>query len=627
MFCQQVGRMFRGHGYLINIDCEPVIEFYRPDSPSMSVTSCIDILFEHSVVDVSTAIESWKANARDNDIYIQHHSNSVFAFMLVEGECRLILSFSPVCADRNSMEKMDYLVIEVALTWILLKCIDDGDLRILKYALTENGEPALFLSGRLVPHKGIELSSYIISSELSASMASDTEAFFCTISEIISTVLFPVLSVPVFEFEKKFIASRSNDLVVHFPLNHLVSKYKENISSSNGRLLTHSIVEGMGSGNPAKICMALTHLTCAIQELMPCFELFRSKLVVDDHRHVNLVRCTTEEIINVMPERSINPNELADYEVSKNFFVPVKSLPGESLVTLTLTPTDSGIALGISMSHLVSDGGSANLFLGALYRLVGLEKFMLPSLQRSYWVMESYVARASIDALVRSSVSLTLDECDLVELSNETRVSGLYYPRYVEVHRFSDLPRVDEYGFSSCLKYPSNSIAMATMLVEFADRFGFHNTKDLQVKSAINARSRLPGLDDNYVGNAFIEVPITVPRYYVDRGNIPELARLIDTVFSKFSDPDYIESVCEVTEVGLSYTPPDTLGCDLFISNISAFKDLTSSSCDFMSAYVSAPVGMIILQQEGFAYIQLFSDKPFVYNERFQKQSILLNSE
>ena len=36
MFCQQVGRMFRGHGYLINIDCEPVIEFYRPDSPSTS---------------------------------------------------------------------------------------------------------------------------------------------------------------------------------------------------------------------------------------------------------------------------------------------------------------------------------------------------------------------------------------------------------------------------------------------------------------------------------------------------------------------------------------------------------------------------------------------------------------
>mgnify|MGYP003687814849 FL=1 len=627
VFGQQVGRIFAGLGYLSNSDSESVVEFRRPDFPLLSVASHIDILFEHSVIDELAAIECWKASAKNNDIYIQHHSNSVFAYMLIEGACRLILSFSPICADRNSMEKMDYIAIEIALTWMLLQCVDDGSLRLFKYALTENGKSALVLSDRLVPNKGIELSSYIINRDFSAALASDTDAFINTISEIVSQISSPVLCLPVFGFEKKFIASRSNDLIVHFPLEYLISKYKEVYRSSNRPLLEGSLVENMVLEKPEKNVMALTYLKVAIRNLLPCFELFTSRLVVDDHRNVNIKRCTTDDIITIAPECRITPHELHDYETAKSFFVPVKSLPGESLVTMMLTPTASGIALGISVSHLVSDGGSANLFLGALYRLVGLESFVLPSMQRSYWLMESCVDRASIDALERSSISLKLNETDLAVLSKETRGSNRYYPRHVEIHTLSNSPRIADFSLSSSLKFPSNSVAIAITLVEFISRFGFDNEKELKVKSAINVRSRLFGLDYDYVGNAFVEVPITVPPYSIDRGNLHKLAKIIDTAFSQFSDPDYLESVCEVTDIGLSYTPPDNQGCDLFISNISAFKDLTSSSCDFMTAFISAPVGIIILQQEKFTYVQLFSDKPFVCKEDFRKQSMLLSCE
>jgi len=367
-----------------------------------------------------------------------------------------------------------------------------------------------------------------------------------------------------------------------------------------------------------------------ITECLKHFDLFNSRLVsIDDGYY--LQHDNSDLAFAIRPEIHWDTDAF-DLRDIGDYLQRVKSLPGERLFLATITPTQSGVLFGVSLSHILGDGASLASFNKSVMSILLGAPAILPSRKRSFYQSGKRLPNSLGRSIGDGAVEGSDGGHSIEDLMGNERY---FFDREISGDEMKFL--LTHYGAG--LTAPLHSVLSAYALKEYMAYF-YRDTDTIRLRTACDLRERFPGVDKNYLGNAFIDVVVEFSYLEFNKMDVAEVAQRIDRCMCLALTEERINEGFEMTEHGVcivnqsgqlgSGFNPDT---DIVGSGVVASDDpdvVQMMQPDIVGPFFSAHKGFLMYEKEGVRHLVVVSDRPFPSTqknegvaEEFQEDELL----
>ena len=495
---------------------------------------------------------------RDAVVPVDGFTENAFAVFCLDEDgftCSILLAGQLRTIARGNFLSMDDPQVEAVIR-CLLSALVGGDLRISRVYKEEDNLASCLLWGIHTGLDGLDLAP----AEQSHGEPISPSRF--TLED---------RAIPILDFEYAFEGANPMDMLVHFEMPK----------------------------NP----LLVNTLRDVVQESLQFFTLFSAKLVVADGRYY-LMYSGASPLVTLREECFWNPDvfNLADMG---RYMRRVRSVPGESLFHVTLTPTQSGILFGVSLSHIVADGSALVHFIKSVMSVVMGQPALASSHLRSFQRCGKMLTQYS-------------------ESADQSHPSLMEVPRYYQdfcLDNDSLEALLREHG--SALLAPRHAVLSAYVLKHYLGYF-YRGTAQVRLRTACDLRDRFPSIKRNYLGNAFIDVVVSFDYVHLLAMTIGEVAEQIDEQMRVALSQQAVMQGFRMTAQGVVPCNPDgALGLgfnpdtDLVGSSIAGVTGgALTRAAQLMKPKVLGPFftahkGFLMYEREGVTHIALISDRPF----------------
>jgi hypothetical protein len=343
------------------------------------------------------------------------------------------------------------------------------------------------------------------------------------------------------------------------------------------------------------------------------FNLFSSRLIMIGDNEYALQYCTDAVDFHELPPIDDTFNNLNIDEIKKKI-VKVKTLPGESLLSLTVIPLKDGKLGGVSCSHAIGDGVSVILFLALWGCVIEGKDLPIPSNQRLF--TGKPISSDKIDKVFTPPLS---------ELSVEIqdRVKSGKIETYIKRDYFSEefINEIKNKAKSENEKFviSGNQIITASLIKKYYNDI-LPDTDIIRLRSPINLRDIRPDLDPMYIGNAYFDSITEFTKVELEKISIPQIGYRLKESIIEMRNEKYIKEIAYLSKYGIQFNADMmknyslyNIDTDIVSSNLTHLNDLATLGIgedkgSFVYVTTPVPTGFLMLrEQSGRIFVDITS--------------------
>ena len=314
--------------------------------------------------------------------------------------------------------------------------------------------------------------------------------------------------------------------------------------------------------------------------------------------------------------RLLAPSRDLDVTRLSPFLDTTETLPGRPLFTCRVTALDSGTALGFSLSHAIADGETLKLCCAYFSLLFAGREPPPISLQRSFEAQRNPASR-------RRRPEDFLHES---YATHPHRVQGPPRPCYFNTFLLT-AAEVDAHrraaGAPDEGTTPTDTVTALVMKRYYSSFVPASET--FQVRIPVDLRRVSRKIDPLYLGNAYWDAHLHLPRRDFEAMSVPELAAAVHRAVARVRSRRFLDERVQVNEAGIDYdrlvtssgTPEFDPDRDVVVSSVSSPAHVRDLVLDLGGGpprgVIHIPVGpqAVLLERVGQDYIlQTVSRRP-----------------
>jgi len=271
----------------------------------------------------------------------------------------------------------------------------------------------------------------------------------------------------------------------------------------------------------------------------------------------------------------------------------VRGLPGDPLVAASCTPLTDGTLVGLSVSHVVGDGGSLVRFMAMWIAAARGIAVTWPDSRRSY-------RHGSVAAPPPSPPPPLPDAI--------ARRAAFY--RALRRECRSELVTSDEVEalWRRCQEHDGSVTRQQAVVAHLLKKHAAAMVPDashVRVRTPVDIRGLHPAVSWDYLGNAFVDALVGFTRAQLESASVAELAAAIGASIAEIRDPARLARRLSWTEHGLEQpaAPGEPIApeSDIVCSNLAKLGSVVHTGADFgsgpaVSTHIAfiAPTGFIL---------------------------------